>query len=70
MFLRPFGLYHNVVLVFCLCPSSVRVEATFSGTLLFPLLCSVLPFFPNTLILFFIQFFYPWQVSQKFSRII
>ena len=33
------------------CPSSVRVVATFSGTVLFPSLCSVLPFFPNTLIL-------------------
>ena len=33
------------VLVVCLCPSSVRVVATFSGTVLFPLLCSVLPFF-------------------------
>ena len=28
------------------CPSSVRVVATFSGIVLFPLLCSVLPFFP------------------------
>jgi hypothetical protein len=27
-----------LVLVFCLCPSSVRVVATFSGTVLFPLL--------------------------------
>jgi len=35
-----------LVLVDCLCPSSVRVVATFSGTVLFPLLCSVLPFFP------------------------
>jgi hypothetical protein len=35
-----------LVLVFCLCPSSVRVVATFSGTVLFPLLCSVFPFFP------------------------
>ena len=34
-----------LVLVFYLCPSSVRVVATFSGTVLFPLLCSVLPFF-------------------------
>ena len=34
-----------LVLVVCLCPSSVRVLATFSGTVLFPLLCSVLPFF-------------------------
>jgi len=38
-----------LVLVVCLCPSSVHVVATFSGTVLFPLLCSVLPFFlPNT----------------------
>ena len=34
-----------LVLVFYLCPSSVRVVATFSGTVLFPLLCSVLPYF-------------------------
>jgi len=34
------------VLVAYFCPSSVRVEATFSGTVLFPLLCSVHPFFP------------------------
>jgi hypothetical protein len=32
------------VLVFCFCPSSVHVVATFSGTVLFPLLCSVLRF--------------------------
>jgi len=44
----------TLVLVFYLCPSSVRVVATFPGTVLFPLLCSVLLFFPNTLILFFI----------------
>jgi hypothetical protein len=36
----------TLVLVFCLCPSSVRVVATFPGTVLFALLCSVLPFFP------------------------
>ena len=34
------------VLVVYLCPSSVSIVATFSGTVLFPLLCSVLPFFP------------------------
>jgi len=45
MFLRPFGLY-RFVLLFYLCPSSVRVVATFSGTVLFPLLCSMFPFFP------------------------
>ena len=35
-----------LVLIVYLCPSSVRVVATFSGTVLFPLLCSVLPVFP------------------------
>jgi len=35
-----------LVLVFYLCPSSVRVVATFSGTILFPLIFSVLLFFP------------------------
>ena len=34
-----------LVLVVCLCPSSVHVVATLSGTVLFPLLNSVLPFF-------------------------
>ena len=34
-----------LVLVVCLCPSSVHVIATFFGTVLFPLLCSVLTFF-------------------------
>ena len=43
-----------LVLVVYLCPSSVRVVATFSGIVLFPLLYSVLLIFPNTLILFFI----------------
>ena len=33
-----------LVLVVCLCPSSVRDVANFSGTVLFPLLCSVLQF--------------------------
>ena len=51
MFFRPF--VYIVALVFYLCPSSVRVVATFTGTVLFPLLSSVLPFFfLNTLILF------------------
>ena len=36
----------TLVLIFYLCPSSVRVVATFSGAVLFPLLCSMLPFFP------------------------
>jgi hypothetical protein len=35
-----------LVLVFNLCPSSVRVVAIFTGTVLFPLLSSVLLFFP------------------------
>ena len=30
-----------LVLVFCLCPSSVRAVATIAGTVLFPLLCFV-----------------------------
>ena len=34
-----------LVLVIYVCPSSVRVVATFPGTVLFPLLCSALPFF-------------------------
>ena len=34
-----------LVLVVCLCPSSVHVVDTFPGTVLFPLLCSVLQFF-------------------------
>jgi hypothetical protein len=34
-----------LVLVFYLCPSSVRVVATFSGIVLLPLLCSVLQVF-------------------------
>jgi hypothetical protein len=33
-------------LVVSLCPSSVHVVATFAGTVLFPLLCSVPQFFP------------------------
>jgi len=37
-----------LVLAFYLCPSSVYVVATFPGTVLFPSLCSVLPFFPVT----------------------
>ena len=34
-----------LVLVICLCPSSVHAVATFPGTVLFPLLCSLLQFF-------------------------
>jgi len=35
-----------LVLVVCLCQSSVHVVANFSGAVLFPLVCSVLPFSP------------------------
>ena len=44
MFLRPFDLYCSACFG-SLCPSSIHVVATFSGTVLFLLLCSVLPFF-------------------------
>jgi hypothetical protein len=42
----------TLVLVFYLCPSSVRVVASFTGTVLFLLQFSKLLFVPNTLILF------------------
>ena len=43
MFLPPFFVYIvALVLVLYLCPSSVRVVATYPGTVLSPLLCSVL----------------------------
>jgi len=45
MFLLPFFYIVIIVLIGSLCPLSVRVEAPFSGTVLFPLLCAVLPFF-------------------------
>ena len=45
LFLRLLVYIVAFVLVFYLCPSSVRVLATFPGTVLFPLLRSVLPFF-------------------------
>jgi hypothetical protein len=41
-------------MVFYLCPSSVRVVASFPGTVLFPFLCSVLPFFYLMRVLTFI----------------
>jgi len=47
-----------LVLVVCLCPSSVHVVASFSGTVLFPLLCCAPIFLPNTLILFFTSYSY------------
>jgi len=64
MFLRLLVYIVTLVLVFCLCPSSVCVVATFPGTVLFPLLYSVLPFFPNTLILFF----HPLVICQKYRQ--
>jgi len=39
MFLRPFGIYCSACFG-SLCPSFVRVVATFRGTVLFPLLCA------------------------------
>jgi hypothetical protein len=47
MILRYFFYIVMLVLVFYLCPSSVRVVATFPGTVLFILLYSVLPFSPQ-----------------------
>ena len=45
-----------LVLVVCLFQSSVRVVANIIGTVLFPLLCSVLPFLANALIFFLSSF--------------
>ena len=54
-----------LVLVFCLCPSSVRVVATLSGTVLFPLLRSVPPFFPQYIDSFLYPIFkFPVSVSK------
>jgi len=56
-----------LVLVFYLCPFSVRVVATFPGTVLFPLLCSVLPYFPpHTLILSLSSFVIPGKCLKNF----
>jgi len=52
-----------LALVVCLCPSPVHVVATLSGTVLFPLLCSVLPFFAQ-----YIDFYFP--KCQSFSTTI
>jgi hypothetical protein len=54
MFLRLLVYFVALVLLFYLCPSSVRVVNTFPGTVLFLLLFTVLPFFLNALILFLI----------------
>jgi hypothetical protein len=54
-------LVYIVVLVYVssLCPSSVCVVATYPGTVLFPLLYSLLPFFPNTLVFSLSSFVIP-----------
>ena len=52
VFLRPFVLYCSACFG-SLCPSSVHVVATSSGTVLFHLLCSVLPFFAQYIHYFF-----------------
>jgi len=46
MFLRPFGLYRNARFGILFVSILLRVVATFSGTVLFLLLCSVLLFSP------------------------
>ena len=46
-----------LVLVVCLCPSSVHVVATITGTVLFPLLCSVFLFFALLLLLLLLLLF-------------
>jgi len=55
-------LVYIVVLVYvsCLCPSSICVVATFPGTVLFPLLYSLLLFFPS-----YIGFFYLVLLFQE-----
>jgi len=54
-----------LVLVVCLCPSSVHVVATNTGTVLFPLLCSVLPFFAKYIDSFlYLVLLFPVSVSK------
>jgi len=55
----------TLALVFYLCPFTVRVVATFPGTDLFPLLYSVLPLFPNTLMYLGI-IFVNYQLDAQF----
>jgi len=45
MFLRPFGIYCSACFAILFVSILLRVVATFPGTVLFPLLCSVLPLF-------------------------
>ena len=57
----------TLVFVFCLCPSSVHVVATFPRTILFPLLYSVLPFFSLKLFSFSLSsFVIPSKWPKKF----
>ena len=62
-----------LVLVVCLCPSSVRVVATFSGTVLFLYYVLYSHFLPNTLITLFVVIvvsqFVTFQTSQSFLRL-
>ena len=58
-----------LVLVVYLCPSSVRVVATFSGIVLFPLLHSVLLFFPKY-IDFFLYLILLFKVSSNTFNIL
>ena len=55
-----------LVLVVYLCPSSVHVVATFSGTVLFPLLCSVLPFFAQYIDSFLYLVLFPIAVNKYY----
>ena len=49
MFLRPFGLYCSACFGSRLCPSSVHIAATYSGTVLFPLLRRLWPRDPRAM---------------------
>ena len=53
-----------LVLVVCLCPSSVHVVATFSDTVLFLLLYSVLPFFVEYIDSFLLVLLFQASVSK------
>jgi len=63
MCLRSFGLYCSACLGILLVSPSVSVLVTFPGTVLFPLLYSLLLFFPNILGFYFILFCYSKKVS-------
>ena len=53
------------VLVFCLCPSSVRVVATFSGTVLFPLLCQLMMYRAKVAVCSEIRTYYSTQSKHR-----